>query len=279
VGGPLGLLVTVDGEDDLGPLSVALRELDVPLLVVGLGSNLLVADSGFPGVAVMLADAFATVTVNAADGTVAAGGIAKLPVVARQAAREGITGLEFYVGIPGSAGGAVRMNAGGHGRETREVLVDARLADLRRGEIETRTPEGLDFAYRHSNVDDGTLVLSARFRGAPDDRDACEGRIDEIVRWRREHQPGGANAGSVFSNPPGDSAGRLIDAAGLKGLRVGGASVSAKHANFIQADAGATAGDVHALIGEVRRRVAEASGVVLETEVRLIGFGGTDAAA
>jgi UDP-N-acetylmuramate dehydrogenase len=273
------VLVSVEREDELGPLSTALRELDGPLLVVGLGSNLLVADAGFPGVAVMLADTFAAVAVDATDHTVEAGGIAKLPVVARHAARDGITGLEFYVGIPGSAGGAVRMNAGGHGRETREVLVDARLADLRQGQIESRTPDELDFAYRHSNVGDGMLVLSARFRGAPDDRDACEGRIDEIVRWRREHQPGGANAGSVFSNPPGDSAGRLIDGAGLKGLRVGGASVSTKHANFIQADAGATANDVHDLIGEVRRRVVDASGVVLEPEVRLIGFGGTDAAA
>ena len=251
----------------------------MPLLVVGLGSNLLVADAGFPGVAVMLDEDFQTVAVDAGDCSVVAGGIARLPVVARQAAHEGVAGLEFYVGIPGSVGGAVRMNAGGHGRETREVLAEARLVHLRGGAVETCSGTDLEFGYRRSNVGDDTLVLSARFLGAPDAAAACEARIDEIVRWRREHQPGGANAGSVFSNPPGDSAGRLIDAAGLKGLRVGGASVSDKHANFILAEPGATAGDVRALMGEVQKRVADATGVVLEAEVRLIGFGGSDAAA
>jgi UDP-N-acetylmuramate dehydrogenase len=279
VGGPLAVLVRVAHEDDLGPLAAALRDLDLPLVVVGAGSNLLVADAGFPGIAVMLAADFEHIAIDTGAGLVTAGGIARLPVVARRAAREGVAGLEFYVGIPGSVGGAVRMNAGGHGRETRDVLVDARLVDLRRGEVETRANADLGFAYRHSNVGADTLVLSARFRVSADERAACAARIDEIVRWRREHQPGGANAGSVFSNPPDDSAGRLIDAAGLKGLRVGGASVSTKHANFIQAEPGATAHDVHALIGEVRRRVVDATGIVLEPEVRLVGFGGTDGGA
>ena len=202
-----------------------------------------------------------------------AGGSASLPVLARRAAASGVAGLEFYVGIPGSVGGAVRMNAGGHGRETREVLLDVDLLDLRGGVRTTRAAGAFDFGYRHSNLDDHTVVCAARFAGSRDSPEACGERIDAIVRWRREHQPGGANAGSVFSNPPGDSAGRLIDAAGLKGLRVGGAVVSEKHANFIVAGPTATAGDVRALLGEVRARVAEATGTRLQTEVRLIGFG------
>jgi UDP-N-acetylmuramate dehydrogenase len=279
VGGPLAVLVRVDAEGALDVLAEVLGAVDVPVLVVGRGSNLLVADAGFPGLAVMLGEPLQAVTVDTATAEVTAGGGAPLPVLARQAARDGIAGLEFYVGIPGSVGGAVRMNAGGHGRETCEVIVDARVHDLRTGASAVRSGRDFDFGYRHSNVDPESLVVSARFRGTRDDRAACDARIDEIVRWRREHQPGGANAGSVFSNPPGDSAGRLIDAAGLKGLRVGGASVSTKHANFILAEPGATAGDVDALIGEVRRRVADATGVRLDTEVRLIGFEVPDAAA
>jgi UDP-N-acetylmuramate dehydrogenase len=279
VGGPLAVLVRLADDTSPARLAEELRTADVPVLVIGRGSNLLVADAGFRGVAVTLGERFQAVEIASDRSSVRAGGGAALPVLARQAAREGVTGLEFYVGIPGSVGGAVRMNAGGHGRETREVLVEATVLDLRTGAVTLAAATDLDFGYRHSNVGAAALVLSAGFRGAPDDRAACEARIDEIVRWRREHQPGGANAGSVFSNPPGDSAGRLIDDAGLKGLRVGGASVSTKHANFIQADAGATAADVHALVHEVRKRVADATGVVLEPEVRLIGFGGTDGAA
>jgi len=278
VGGPLAVLVRMDDADAPAIVGATLGGADVPVLAIGRGSNLLVADAGFPGVAVTLGDHFSGVAVGA-DQLVLAGAGAALPVLARQAAREGVAGLEFYVGIPGSVGGAVRMNAGGHGRETCEVLVDAAVLDLRSGSTTTKRAADLDFAYRRSNVGADALVLSARLQGRPDDRAECEARIDEIVRWRREHQPGGANAGSVFSNPPGDTAGRLIDAAGLKGLRVGGAVVSEKHANFILAERGATAADVRALIEEVRRRVAGGAGVTLATELRMIGFGGADATA
>jgi UDP-N-acetylmuramate dehydrogenase len=275
VGGPFAAVVLVGDDAALDTLAGVVASADVPLLVVGRGSNLLVADRGFAGIAVALGDEFERIVVDAAASSVLAGGSASLPVLARRAAAAGVSGLEFYVGIPGSVGGAVRMNAGGHGRETREVLIDVDLLDLRTGTRSKATVDDFDFGYRHSNLQDHTLVCAARFAGSPDTAEACTARIDAIVKWRREHQPGGANAGSVFSNPPGMSAGRLIDAAGLKGLRIGGAAVSEKHANFIVADAAATAADVVALLDEVRRRVADATGIVLQTEVRLVGFDAT----
>jgi len=204
-----------------------------------------------------------------------AGGAVPLPVLARRAAGGGLAGLEFYVGIPGSVGGAVRMNAGGHGRETVEVLRRAWVLDLLDADASPTGSERdvaeLELDYRHSNLRPSEVVTAAEFTVTRDDPAACEARVAEIVRWRREHQPGGQNAGSVFRNPPGDSAGRLIDAAGLKGLRVGGAVVSEKHANFVQADAGATARDVLDLVAEVQRRVAKASGVELVPELHVVG--------
>ena len=274
VGGPFAVVVLVGDDAALAAVAEVVSSVEVPVLVVGRGSNLLVADAGFEGIAVVLGDEFERVVVDAAAATVLAGGSASLPVLARRSAAAGVAGLEFYVGIPGSVGGAIRMNAGGHGRETRDVLIDVDLLDLDDGVRSTRYAAEFDFGYRHSNLADHMVVCAARFQGSPDSPAALRSNIDAIVKWRREHQPGGANAGSVFSNPPSDSAGRLIEATGLKGLRVGGASVSEKHANFIVAEPGATATDVTALVAEVRRRVADASGVVLQTEVRLVGFGG-----
>jgi UDP-N-acetylmuramate dehydrogenase len=205
--------------------------------------------------------------------TVRAGAAVALPVLARRAAAAGRTGLEFYVGIPGSVGGAVRMNAGGHGRETADVLLDAEVADLAAGGApEVRPLAALAFGYRCSALTPTEVVVGARFRVADGDARAAEEEVAGIVRWRREHQPGGSNAGSVFANPPGDSAGRLIDSLGLKGFRVGGAVVSPKHANFFQAEAGATADDVRRLVLEVRRRVLDATGVALVPELRMVGF-------
>ncbi|MGH8984429.1 MAG: UDP-N-acetylmuramate dehydrogenase, partial [Acidimicrobiia bacterium] len=193
---------------------------------------------------------------------------------ARRSAAAGLGGLEFFVGIPGSVGGAVRMNAGGHGRETADVLRRAWVLDvLASGEVQPRAAGELDLGYRHSSILASEVVVAAELAVTADDPVACEARVSEIVRWRREHQPGGANAGSVFRNPPGDSAGRLIDAAGLKGLRVGGAVVSPKHANFFQAEPGATAADVGGLVAEVRRRVADATGVELVPELLMVGNG------
>ena len=276
LGGPVAVLVRARSDDELGVVADALRATPVPVLVVGRGSNLLVADAGFAGLGVLLTGAFDELRVDAAAATVEAGGAVALPVLARRSAAAGITGLEFFVGIPGSVGGAVRMNAGGHGSSTSDVLDLARVVALTgeaAGTARACPAPALDLAYRHSNLAPADVVTRAVLRGATDAPETCAARIDEIVRWRREHQPGGANAGSVFRNPPGDSAGRLIDEAGCKGLRVGGAVVSPKHANFFQAEPGATADDLHRLVQEVRRRVADRAGVCLEPELHMVGFG------
>jgi len=191
---------------------------------------------------------------------------------ARRAAEADRGGLEFYVGIPGSVGGAVCMNAGCHGSDTAEWLVTARIADVRTGRVREAGPSDLGMSYRHSEVGGDEVVTAAVFRTVPRARADAEERMRAITAWRREHQPGGTlNAGSVFKNPPNDSAGRLIDSLGLKGFRVGAVSVSARHANFFVAGEGATAQDVHDLVAEVRRRVYEESGVLLEPEVRFVG--------
>ena len=274
LGGPVAVLVRVSDDAALGRVSEVLRDDPAPVLVIGRGSNLLVADRGFAGVGLVLDGDFETVTIAPDGGRVRAGGAVPLPVLARRTAAAGAGGLEFYVGIPGSVGGAVRMNAGGHGRETRDVLVEARVRDLRdpgAGCVVREVGE-LGLGYRTSVIGPHDVVVDAEFRTAPDDAAACDARIDDVVRWRREHQPGGANGGSVFRNPPGDAAGRLIDAAGCKGLRVGGAVVSEKHANFFQAEADATADDVHRLVGLVRERVRAATGVTLQPELVMVGF-------
>jgi UDP-N-acetylmuramate dehydrogenase len=274
LGGPVAVLVRVRDRAALATVATALHEHPAPLLLVGRGSNLLVADRGFEGLGVVLEGCFDTVELDAGPGVVRAGGAVALPVLARRASAAGLAGLEFFVGIPGSVGGAVRMNAGGHGRETVDVLVRAWTVDLAVPTAETvaRSVDDLDLGYRRSRLSDTEVVTGAELAVVEDAAGASEELLAEVVRWRREHQPGGSNAGSVFRNPPGDSAGRIIDAAGLKGLRVGGALVSPKHANFFQAEPGATAGDVRRLVLEVRRRVAAEAGIALEPELRMIGF-------
>jgi UDP-N-acetylmuramate dehydrogenase len=275
VGGPASLLVEVGSLDDLRAVSRAIDASRLPVLVLGRGSNLLVADAGFAGLAVTLdPDAFGTIEVL--DGSdsrlVRAGGAVYLPVLARQTAAQSLTGLEWAVGVPGSVGGAVRMNAGGHGSDTSERLVSCEWFDLRTGLLDHVAGPDLRFGYRRSAVDSHHVVVAATYRLDPGDRERSEADIREIVRWRREHQPGGQNAGSVFTNPPGDSAGRLIEAAGLKGYRVGSAMVSEKHANFIQADPGGSADDIVTLMLDVQRIVAEREGIELHAEVKLVGF-------
>ena len=272
-GGPLAVLVRIDRERDLDDVvPILVEHPDVPVLVIGRGSNLLIADAGFAGVAIVLGGELERIDVDPAQARVEAGGATALPVLARQAARAGIGGLEFYVGIPGSVGGALRMNAGGHGAQTEDVLSWARVLDLRDGSVRERGVDELGLGYRRSALGARDLVLAGRFAGHHDDPAVCEHRIDEIVGWRRRHQPGGQNAGSVFTNPPGDAAGRLIDSCGLKGLRVGGVVVSEKHANFFAASPGARADDVLALMRLVQSRVAAETGVRLEAELQLVGF-------
>lgn len=288
LGGPAALLVKTSAEDDLEALREALGAVreDIPVLVVGRGSNLLVAESGFPGLAVLIEGGLIEGGVvrgglgelALGDGVVRAGGGVPLPVLARRAAAVGLGSLEFYVGIPGSVGGAVAMNAGGHGRDTAEVLLSARLVDLvppataSPGSAVEVGVDALDLGYRRSCLRPTQVVVEASFRATPTPPQLCAARLAEVVAWRRAHQPRGSNAGSVFKNPPGDSAGRLVDACGLKGLAVGGAWVSERHANFFQAGPDATATDVARLVAEVTRRVEEATGVRLEAELRLVGF-------
>jgi UDP-N-acetylmuramate dehydrogenase len=280
IGGPVAVLVRVPSVDALGEVASAARQHRPRLLVIGRGSNLLMSDAGFSGLVVLLEGDFESVELpgsgdHGSASAVRAGGAVPLPVLARRTAAAGLAGLEFYVGIPGSVGGAVRMNAGGHGRETVEVLRRVWVMDLMGADAPVaaleRTAGELDLGYRRSNLRSSDVVCAAEFTVTADDSAACEARVADIVRWRREHQPGGQNAGSVFRNPPGDSAGRLIEAAGLKGLRVGGAVVSEKHANFFQAEPGATARDVQELVAEVRRRVARATGVDLVPELHVVG--------
>ena len=270
VGGPAALLVEAGSPGDLDRVATAVRASGLEALVVGKGSNLLVADAGVDGLVLRLGAAFEEIAIEGT--TVRAGGAAALPVVARRTASAGLTGFEWAVGVPGSIGGAVRMNAGGHGSDMSATLLRVRLLDLATGDDGVVPVADLDLAYRSSAVTPSRLVAWAELGLAEGDAEASLAEISEIVRWRREHQPGGQNAGSVFTNPDGDSAGRLVDASGCKGLRLGTAHVSEKHANFIQADPGGSADDVHALVHEVRRRVREATGVDLHPELRLIGF-------
>lgn len=271
VGGAAALFVEVATDDDVAAVRDAVTASGVAVLVVGKGSNLLVADAGFTGLAIALAGAFAGIELLP-GARVRAGGAVSLPVLARRTAAASLTGFEWAVGVPGSIGGAVRMNAGGHGSDMSRSLVRYRFADLRGGSDGEAGVDALDYGYRHSSIAPHHVVLWAELQLAPGDRAAAEAEISEIVRWRREHQPGGQNAGSVFTNPEGDSAGRLIEAVGLKGHRRGSAYVSPKHANFFQAEEGGSADDVRALIEEVRKRVEQETGTRLVPELRMIGF-------
>lgn len=270
LGGRAAWFVEVSDDSHLDEvLGAAHSELEI--LVLGKGSNLLVADRGFDGLVIRLGGEFLEVTLEA-DGVVSAGGATPLPRVARTAAEAGRCGLEFYAGIPGTVGGAVMMNAGGHGSDTAAHLVTASVVHRLTGERSNRTPEDLALAYRRSNLGPNDIVTAARFTTSLCSRADAESRIREITRWRKQHQPGGTlNAGSVFKNPEGDAAGRLIEAAGLKGYRRGGVAVSEIHANFLTADEDATAQDVWDLVWVVRRRVGEAMGVWLMPEIRFAG--------
>jgi UDP-N-acetylmuramate dehydrogenase len=272
VGGPARLFTEPADEEQLLAVARAVARRPVPVLVLGRGSNLLVADDGFDGLVIAPGAGFEGLSMEGSE--VSAGASVSLPVLARRTGAAGLRGLEWAVGVPGSVGGAVRMNAGGHGSDTAATLVRVRRVDLVAGTVGDVEAGRLDFGYRSSSVAPTDVVVSGVHRLAPGDPAEAKAVIDEIVRWRRANQPGGANAGSVFTNPPGDSAGRLIEACGLKGLRLGTAEVSSKHANFIQADPGGAAADVVALIDRVRRDVATTTGITLHTEIRMVGFRG-----
>jgi UDP-N-acetylmuramate dehydrogenase len=280
VGGPAALYVEADGPDDIDAVRIAVQSTglgdELPVFVIGRGSNVLVADGGFAGLVLHLGAGFAEMSLPETDGqpVVRAGAALALPVLARRVAEAGWSGLSWAVGVPGSVGGAVRMNAGGHGSDMAACLVRYRWVDLVRDEGGTDDVARLAYAYRSSSVTATQVVVEAELEVTPGSAEEEQAAVASIVKWRREHQPGGSNAGSVFTNPAGDSAGRLIEEAGLKGFRRGTAHVSEKHANFIQADKEGSADDVRALMEHVRSVVAERCGVELAAEVRLLGFGG-----
>lgn len=270
-GGPARFFAEVHDQQALERLLASGITRDLPILVLGRGSNLVVADGGFDGLVIRLGKAFGEIDI--AGERVTAGATVPLPRLARASVDAGLTGLEFFVGVPGSVGGAVRQNAGCFGRETRDCLVHALVVDLLTGERREPTPEDLDLSYRHSNIGPADLVLRAAFSAEPGDREASRDRLREITRWRRDHQPGGTlNAGSVFKNPDHISAGELIDSLGLKGLAVGDVSVSEKHANFFVAGPDATSADIRRLVEEVKDRVLKATGTKLDTEIQFVGF-------
>lgn len=272
LGGPAAVFASPRTRADLDLVGEVLRATGLPVLVVGRGSNLLVADAGFPGIAVSLASMPDTVEFD--DTRVTASAMVALPVLARKCTAAGLVGFEWAVGVPGSVGGAVRMNAGGHGSDMEASLAGASIVDLRTGRSAWVRADRLGLRFRGSDLADHQVVVDATIELARGDAEASEAVLADIVRWRREHQPGGQNAGSVFVNPlPGElAAAQLIDGLGLRGFRIGGASVSEKHANFIQATPGAVAADVRAVIEHVRALVHEKTGFLLRSEVRLVGF-------
>ena len=257
---------------DLADLSAFLAALppEVPVLPVGVGSNLIVRDGGVPGVVVRLPKAFAQVAVE--PGNRIRAGAAAMGITVASAARDaGIAGLEFLRGIPGTVGGAVRMNAGAYGREVCDILIEA-VVVLRDGTVETWPAARLDYAYRHSAVPAGAVVVEALFAGTPGDPAAIGAEMDRIAAEREASQPlRSRTGGSTFANPPGHKAWQLIDAAGCRGRRRGNAQVSEKHCNFLLNLGGATSADIEALGEEVRDIVRDHSGITLRWEIERVG--------
>lgn len=274
-GGPARLYAKPENLSHLRELAEFVSVADIDVLVLGRGSNLLVADAGYEGLVVHMAEGFSEVSFDGLK--VHAGAGAPLPRLARATVAAGIAGLEFFVGVPGSVGGAVRQNAGCFGFETRDRLKTAHILDLETGQEGDFTPDELEMSYRHSILSAHHLVVTAVFTGESIDVSKSDDRLKEITRWRKANQPGGTlNAGSIFKNPAGESAGSIIDGLGLKGLTIGKVSVSRKHANFFVAEKNASSADIRSLIDEVKTRVQDATGIVLEPEIRLIGFRDVD---
>jgi len=269
VGGPAEALFSPADEADLAYF-MANVPAEVPVFVMGLGSNLLVRDGGVRGVVIRLGRGFGHIAVGPAH-TITCGTAVPDVKLARSAAAEGLSGLSFYRGIPGSIGGALRMNAGAHGSETKDVLVSARAVD-RTGTIHELTTADMGFAYRHCSVPRDWIFTQATFRGQPAARDDIVKDMEHVAEYREANQPiKERTGGSTFKNPEGNSAWKLVDAAGCRGLRVGGAMVSEKHCNFLINDREATAEDIERLGETVRFRVKRSSSVDLTWEIIRIG--------
>ena len=273
VGGPAQLLFTPADEADLTYVLAHLRG-DLAVTTVGVGSNLLVRDGGIPGVVIRLGGrGFGKVEPEDGDRIRAGAAVPDLRL-AQGAAKAGISGLAFYRGIPGTVGGALRMNAGAHGAETADVLVEARAVD-RNGRIHTLSLADLAYTYRHCGAPDDLIFTEALYQGTPGDPDEIALAMQEVADYREAVQPiKSRTGGSTFKNPPGHSAWKLIDAAGCRGLRVGGAHVSEMHCNFLINDGEATAEDIETLGETVRARVKATSGIELEWEIKRLGVPG-----
>ncbi|MEQ8603534.1 MAG: UDP-N-acetylmuramate dehydrogenase [Marivibrio sp.] len=268
VGGPAEVLFK---PADLDDLAAFLRDLpdDVPVTPIGVGSNLLVRDGGVSGVVLRLGGDFARIEIEGEE--VVAGAAALDANVAKTAAKHGLAGLEFFAGVPGAIGGALRMNAGAYGSETKDRLIEATAVD-RRGVVHRAGPQELGMRYRHSDAPADWIFVEGRFRAEPGDPAEIRRRIEEIQRARAESQPiRTRTGGSTFKNPPDAKAWKLIDAAGCRGLTLGGAQVSDQHCNFLINTGAASAADLEDLGEEVRRRVKETAGVELEWEIKRVG--------
>jgi len=243
---------------------------ELPIMALGVGSNMIIRDGGVPGIVIKLGKPFANVEVTG-ETTIEAGAAAPVNMVSRRAAKAGIDGLAFFTGIPGSVGGVTRMNGGCYGRETCDVLVDCDVV-LPDGQFVTLTNAELQYSYRHSALPEGAIVVAARFEGFPGDPDTIRAEMDRISSERKGSQPiGSMTGGSTFKNPPGHSSWKLIDAAGCRGLMNGGAQVSEKHANFLINTGNATSTDIEGLGEIVRDKVYADSGIQLEWEIKRVG--------
>ena len=269
VGGPAQVLFMPEDEADLADFLVHLPA-EIPVVVIGLGSNLIVRDGGVPGVVIRLGRGFGEVKVE--DGSrIRAGTAAPDVKVSRIAQEAAIAGLAFFRGIPGAVGGALRMNGGAYGRETKDALIEARGVD-RAGRLRVFSNGDMHYSYRHCGVPDDVVFTQALFQGTPGDPAAIAAEMEKITESREATQPiKSRTGGSTFKNPPGHKAWQLIDAAGCRGLKVGGAQVSEMHCNFLINLGSATAADIETLGETVRRRVKENSGVELEWEIMRIG--------
>jgi UDP-N-acetylmuramate dehydrogenase len=270
IGGPAALFVEAENDDALEAVGVAMGETGASVAVIGKGSNVLVSDDGFAGIVVRLGRGYRWA--GRAGNLLTAGGAMPLPALAGIAMRHRLAGLEFGVAIPASLGGAVKMNAGAHGRSMSEVIERVEVYSLARAARLSVSAEDAGFGYRRSGLPTDGIVTGATAKLEIGEEEEIRARMDEARDWRRRTQPlAEPNCGSVFKNPDGDHAARLIEAAGAKGLRLGGAHVSEKHSNFIVADPGASSSDVWRLIERVRALVESHAGVRLETEVELMG--------
>jgi UDP-N-acetylmuramate dehydrogenase len=269
VGGPAQVLFMPEDEADLAYFLAHLPDT-MPVTVIGLGSNLIVRDGGVPGVVIRLGRGFNTVTIEPGERVRAGAAVPDIKV-ARAAQEAGISDLAFLRGIPGAIGGALRMNGGAYGRETRDALVEARGID-RRGRLRVLALADMHYAYRHCGAPDDIIFTQALFQGAAGDPSAIAAEMDEITQSREATQPiKSRTGGSTFKNPPGQKAWQLIDAAGCRGLKLGDAQVSTLHCNFLINLGGAKAVDIESLGETVRSRVKESSGIDLEWEIKRIG--------